>query len=157
MIGKHPESSSEERIGKLVSWKRHEQPPLGFFEFLPDRILNRIEMIEGCRRQPWWMQWLGICESQPVILGVIGVGVVGLFMLGLTLSDWVVHQPTRPAMAAYQFGMPAEVNSEQQKTYQHTTIAAINSIGSALSAASPTVYTGTAGLPVQPISFFVNH
>lgn len=154
-----PDFDASEKAQRLVAWKRHEQPPPGFFEFLPVRILGRIEELESSRRQPWWTQWLGIFESQPVLLGALGTGVCGLFLLGISLSEWVVPHGN-PTMASYRWVAPAEVETSlvETKHYGRTpaSIAFINSgYIPGTSASSPAVYTRSGSLPIQPAVYSI--
>lgn len=152
-----PEMDSSEKVVKLVGWKRHEQPPPGYFEFLPVRILGRLEEFESARQMPWWTRWLNVCETQPVLLGAFGTSVCGLFLLGISLSEWVVPRETA-SVTAYHWIAPTEVpaNFEEAKLYGRSpaSIAVINSgFVPGVSAASPAVYTTSSSFPLQPVGY----
>ena len=51
----NPETENFEALRKLMALKRHEQPPPGYFNRLPDKIALRIERGEG--RLNFW-EWL---------------------------------------------------------------------------------------------------
>jgi hypothetical protein len=147
-----PDNDPSARTAKLVGWKRHEQPPPGFFEFLPPRILRRIEALKSCQQQTGWAKWLSIFESQPVLLGALSTSICGLFLVGITLSQWVVKQPT-PSVTAYRWIEPSCENLAVLEPHgrSHTSIAVISSsFVPGVSAASPAVYTSSDSFSVPP-------
>jgi hypothetical protein len=76
-------------LRKLLAWKRHELPPPGYFQRLPDRVIDRIEA-EGIQpRSAWWERLLHEVRVEPVVAGAYGLLVGGLLILGLSLSEAV--------------------------------------------------------------------
>ena len=76
------QSDNFEQIRKLLSLKRYEQPPPGYFESLSARIVSRIESAESDRPGLW--ERLGFAfGSKPAFVCALGVVVCGLFCIGI--------------------------------------------------------------------------
>lgn len=70
-------------LKKLLALKRHEQPPPGYFDRLPGRILKRIEQ-EDERTTSRWFEWFAErWNLRPAVGGVLGIALVGLYFVGL--------------------------------------------------------------------------
>jgi hypothetical protein len=83
----HPDEF--EALRRLLAWKRHELPPPGYFQRLPDRVIDRIEA-EGIKPQStWWERLFYEVRVEPVVAGAYGLLVGGLLVLGLSLSEAV--------------------------------------------------------------------
>jgi hypothetical protein len=74
---------------KLLAVKRHEQPPPDYFQDLPDQIMERLHYLEPRPPLPWWQRWWEDFGLKPVLAGAYCVGVCGLLLTGLSVSQIV--------------------------------------------------------------------
>jgi hypothetical protein len=79
-MSKEPENFDELR--KLLSLKRHEQPPPGFFRDLPGRIMTRIEREEAARIG-WWERLREVLELRPALSVGFAGALCGLLVAGV--------------------------------------------------------------------------
>lgn len=66
-MNQEPDDQEFEKLRKLLALKRHEQPPPGYFDRLPGKIMARIEATEVKRQRPWWERWFSAPLSQPAV------------------------------------------------------------------------------------------
>jgi hypothetical protein len=81
-----------EKLQKLLKLKRHEQPPPGFFDSFPTRVINRLER-EAAQQGRWadasWlMRLLATLETNPMAAGLFGMSVCGLLISGIAWSQY---------------------------------------------------------------------
>jgi hypothetical protein len=75
-----------DELQKLLSLKRHEQPPRRFFSRLPDDVLDHLDAPERPETQSW-LERLGChFDVSPAVLGTLAVLVCGLLAVGLSMS-----------------------------------------------------------------------
>lgn len=96
-----------EALRKLLAWKRHEQPPPGYFRDFPDRVLARIEANEAEAGVGWWTRLLSILELKPALAGVFVLAVAALYVLGLNLAQQVEDKPAQTTSAVVEPWHPA--------------------------------------------------
>jgi len=78
----NPQADNFEQIRKLLSLKKYEQPPPGYFNQLSARIISRIEAADMGRTTLW--DRLGFAfGSKPAFVCALGVVVCGLFCIGI--------------------------------------------------------------------------
>jgi len=84
-----------EQLRKLLTLKRHEQPPPGYFHNFSREVIVRIKAGESGETavSAWWAwegSWLqrvwGAFEARPVVAGAFGVAVCGFFVAGALIS-----------------------------------------------------------------------
>lgn len=91
----NPEPENFEALRKLLALKRHEQPPPGYFDQLPGRILAQLRKEE---EQPnFWTRFVNTFVLRPAFAFTLGFAVCAFFITGLTFSLRV-----NPAMIASQ-------------------------------------------------------
>jgi hypothetical protein len=77
-------------LRRLLALKRHEEPPPGFFRYMPDRIAMRIER-EECsdlsEHSTWWEWLVKKLDARPVLAGAYAFAISGLMLLGFKLSQ----------------------------------------------------------------------
>jgi hypothetical protein len=83
-------------LRRLLVVKRHEQPPPGYFDRLPDRIQHRLAAGEAGRPASWWQSLLAQMDLRPAIAGAFALAVGALFLFGLSLPE----QASRPQAQA---------------------------------------------------------
>jgi hypothetical protein len=93
-----------EALKQLLSLKRHEEPPPGYFDQLPRRIQARIQAGVPETRSGFWEKFLEGFHLRPSVAysvaGVIFVGMTaGLAILTSTGPDQGVSGPYDPPMA----------------------------------------------------------
>ena len=80
-----------EDLRHLLALKRHEQPPPGYFHYLPDKIAIRIE--DDLSRHSTLWEWLvRKFDAQPVLAGAYAFAISGLMLLGFKLSQDLQHE-----------------------------------------------------------------
>lgn len=128
-----PESKESTELRQLLALKRHEVPPPGFFDRLPERI--RAEILTGPRDSapPWWARFSAGRAWRPALAGMCALGAVGLVVwragetqprqhglipiLALEHSGVVMGFPSRlepaPSVSLSAYPIEAEGTSEQ--------------------------------------------
>ena len=106
----NPEQHEFEQLRRLLAWKRHEQPPPGYFNGFSMQVIGRIRAGEqaedraGFPGQLAWLQrlWAAL-ETKPVLAGGFGALVCGLLVWGVAFtnpsSDTVeLRNPSMPTL-----------------------------------------------------------
>jgi hypothetical protein len=70
-----------DRLRKLLALKRHEQPPPGYFNRLPNQIMARIEAGEG--EEKFWQRFIPSFTFRPAVAYGMGLAVCGVVALGV--------------------------------------------------------------------------
>jgi len=76
------ESENFDELKKLLSLKRHEQPPPGFFRDLPGRVLQQIEA-EEARSPSLWERLAGAFELRPGLSTAFAGLMVGILVVAV--------------------------------------------------------------------------
>lgn len=80
-------------LRRLLALKRHEQPPPGYFNHLPERVMIRIEREDGLAEHSTWWEWLvRKLDAQPVLAGAYAFAISGLMLLGFKVSQDLQHE-----------------------------------------------------------------
>lgn len=79
-------------LRRLLALKRHEQPPPGYFNYLPDKIMMRIERDDLSEHSTWWEWFIRKLDAQPVLAGAYAFAISGLMLLGFKLSQDLQHE-----------------------------------------------------------------
>ncbi len=82
-----------ERLRRLLALKRHEQPPPGYLEHLPDRILARLKKEDIRRESGWWQWFVDRFETKPALVCAYGFVVSSLLILGFRVSQSMQNEP----------------------------------------------------------------
>lgn len=99
-----PEQESFENLRRLLSLKRHEEPPPGYFHDFSRQVIARIRAGETAaaesvfeklmNRAPWMRRlWDGF-EAKPIVAGAFGVAVCSLLIIGLVSSERIDANPS---------------------------------------------------------------
>ena len=109
-----PETENFDQLRRLLAFKRHEQPPPGYFNHFSSQVIARIEAGEraddpvGILRFIWegvWLQRLwDAMEAKPALAGVFGAAVCGFLVAGVIYTDspTSVRSPYEEKMAGTQ-------------------------------------------------------
>jgi hypothetical protein len=84
-MNKSPEEFRDLR--QMLALKRHEQPPPGYFNYLPDRIAVRIEREDLSEHSTWWEWLVAKLDAQPVLAGAYAFAISGIMLLGFKVSQ----------------------------------------------------------------------
>jgi hypothetical protein len=95
-----------ESLRRLLAWKRHEQPPPGYFNDFSRRVIARIEAGEqGTDRAGWstWLLrvWLAL-QARPAFAGAFGAAVCAFLVVGMVGSEEAPIVSYRPDSAPNQ-------------------------------------------------------
>ena len=77
-------------LKRLLALKRHEQPPPGYFTYLPDKIQLKIEReaeADLSRYSTWWEWIVRKIDAQPVLAGAYAFAISGLMLMGFKVSQ----------------------------------------------------------------------
>jgi len=74
-------------LRQLLALKRHEEPPPGYFNYLPDRIQLRIEREDLSEHSTWWEWLVQKLDAQPVLAGAYAFAISGLMLMGFKVSQ----------------------------------------------------------------------
>lgn len=74
-------------LRKLLALKKHEQPPPGYFNRLPGKILSRIEASELASQSTWWDWLVARFDARPILACAYGFTISGLLLMGFRLSQ----------------------------------------------------------------------
>ena len=76
-----------DQLRTLLSLKNHEQPPPGYFNRLPGKILARIEESELASESTWWNWLVERFDARPILACAYGFTISGLLLMGFRLSQ----------------------------------------------------------------------
>lgn len=79
-------------LRRLLALKRHEQPPPGYFSYLPDKVMMRVEQDDLSEYSTWWEWLVRKLDAQPVLAGAYAFAISGLMLLGFKLSQDLQHE-----------------------------------------------------------------
>jgi hypothetical protein len=78
-------------LQKLLALKRHEQPPPGYFYYLPEKIMVRLEQEqekESLAVHSTWWEWLvARFDARPWLAGAYACAMSGLLIMGFRVSQ----------------------------------------------------------------------
>jgi len=108
-----------ESLRHLLSLKRHEQPPPGYFNNFSSQVIARIKLGEvGEERAipgrviwepPWLQRILAAFETKPILAGGFAVAVCGLLITGIIYSEKSDVQPVALIPVTESVSSPVEV------------------------------------------------
>jgi hypothetical protein len=94
-----------ESLQKLLALKRWELPPPAYFHDFPSKLRSRLEADRGVEKQVSWWQWLvQEWELKPILLGAYSVGIGGLLLVGISLSEAVGERPMAAEFRDHNLG-----------------------------------------------------
>jgi hypothetical protein len=74
-------------LRSLLALKRHEQPPPGYFKYLPGKILVKIQRDDLSEHSTWWEWLVAKFDARPVLAGAYALAISGIMLMGLKLSQ----------------------------------------------------------------------
>ena len=102
----YPESENFEALRRLLAFKRHEQPPPGYFHNFSSRVIDRIRageripqtsLFERLFAPTQWLQHLwAALETKPAFAAAMGAAVCSLLLVGMVYStEEADHSPAQ--------------------------------------------------------------
>jgi len=76
-----------DKLRTLLTLKNHEQPPPGYFNRLPGKILARIEASELASELTWWNWLVERFDARPILACAYGFTISGLLLMGFRVSQ----------------------------------------------------------------------
>lgn len=76
-----------DQLRTLLSLKKHETPPPGYFNRLPGKILARIEASELASQSTWWDWVVERFDARPILACAYGFTISGLLLMGFRVSQ----------------------------------------------------------------------
>ncbi len=84
----NPDSEQFDQLRKLLTLKRHEQPPPGYFHAFSGQVVARIKAGDPGESGPVWVRKLwSLFETKPMLTGAFGAAVCALAISGIVFSD----------------------------------------------------------------------
>jgi len=75
------------QLRSLLTLKRIEQPPPGYFDHFSDKVVARIEADALVMRVSWWQRLFPGFDAKPVLACAYGLVITGLLVVGLGVSQ----------------------------------------------------------------------
>ncbi len=72
-----------EELRRLLTLKRHEVPPPGYFENFSDNVMARIHAAQAAPRLPWMLRFLQRFESRPAYPVAFASSLCMLLLFGI--------------------------------------------------------------------------
>ena len=128
-----------EKLTKLMSLKRHEVPPPGYFHDLPRKITARIERGERERENSLWENLFGALGRKPAFIYSFMGMISGIIVLGMVYAARV--QPDQNAMRATPDQSWAVVPPSQNGDAQSRPVDLVTFPASQFSSTNPVIST----------------
>lgn len=87
------ESNNFPELQRLMVLKRHEQPPPGYFNRFPLRVMAKIEALELKENGTGWRSFLSLFTSPSGILGFNAVALTGLALVCISFFHVITSKP----------------------------------------------------------------
>lgn len=139
------EQEDFEKLRLLLSVKRYEQPPPGYFDRLPRDIIARLKAGEAHQSvsfferlaydAPWLQRLWNALETKPIVASSLGVGVCGVFLAVLALNMAPEASP--------EIGFPTAQSFSSQPSSSPLSQASVVSLPNF---GTPTMFASTGGV-----------
>ena len=97
-----------EEVQRLLSCKRYEQPPPGYFHRFSAQVLARIEAEEAYEHSSWWNWLITRFDAKPVLVCAYGLAASGLLFFGFRLSEaFEAEASVSPVLSNTSFAIPS--------------------------------------------------
>ena len=152
-----------DKLRTLLSLKNHEQPPPGYFNRLPGKILARIEASELASQSTWWDWLVDRFDARPILACAYGFTISGLLLMGFRLSQ-VLQADARaesgsPLAGGWLAAAPDPITAQPgpflQSQFQNP--AGLATFSSAEPFVEPNPRPASAGGIFQPVNYSFAH
>jgi hypothetical protein len=83
-MARNQDNEGFEDLLKVLAWKRHEQPPPGYFDGFSAKITARIESEQLA--PAWWQRFFTFIDPRPIYAGAFGLTMCGTLLFGLVFQ-----------------------------------------------------------------------
>ncbi len=101
MIRMEPSAPNKDPLLRLLALKRHEMPPPGFFDRLPNRILVNIRAGSEIPDLPWWSRFWEFLIREPMVASSYTALAMGALLFGVSVFQTAV-ETEQPVGLAFQ-------------------------------------------------------
>jgi hypothetical protein len=96
-----PSAPNKDPLLRLLAIKRHEVPPPGFFDRLPNRILVNIRAGSEIPDLPWWSRFWEFLIREPMVASSYTALAMGALLFGVSVFKTAV-ETEEPVGFAFQ-------------------------------------------------------
>jgi hypothetical protein len=152
----NPSPEEFDQLRKLLTLKRHEQPPPGFFNHFSDKVIARIEAEALITPISWRQRLLPDLDAKPVLACAYGLVITGLLVVGLGISasldseEGVAPNLGSPWLAAQTPTPAAPVGTSTPRPLTEQSSSSVNPV---FSSSAPRSLFDVNRLPVEPASY----
>ena len=148
------ENDNFESLRRLLSLKRHEVPPPGYFDSLSSQIISRIRLGEHrglhvgsavFQQAPWLGRFVRLFETKPAFAGAFACALCLLLVFGIVNAerpDWqasAAEQPFAPTAGATSMAAVSPVEFSSSSSQPMLALNSTNPVLSLQPAAQPPV------------------
>jgi len=155
----NPSPEEFDPLRKLLSLKRHEQPPPGFFDHFSDKVIARIEAGGLLRRPSLWQRLFPELDAKPVLACAYGLVITGLLVVGFGISESLEpEESTAPTLGSPWLAqtpattpvLPTGAVAARPLTEQTSSISSVNPV---FTSGAPRFLFDPNQLRVEPASY----
>lgn len=82
-------------VRRLLALKKHEEPPPGYFTWLPEKIAVKIDRHSDLSEHSTWWEWMvEKFDARPFLAGLYACGISSLMLLGFKISQELQNDPS---------------------------------------------------------------
>lgn len=122
-----PSSQNTRDLLRLLALKRHETPPPGFFDRLPNRILVNIRAGSEVSDLPWWNRLWEFLVREPMVASSYTALAMGAALFGISVFQTAVETEQPPGFSLLEpepprldYTAPATASLPQGMIYRTT-------------------------------------
>ncbi len=101
-----PNRNPDQALQRLLALKRHEVPPPGFFDRLPNRILVNIRAGTEVSDLPWWDRLTELLVREPMLAGSYTALIMGALLFGVSVFQTATGKESPPALSLIGSDLP---------------------------------------------------
>ena len=147
-----------EQLRKLLKVKRYEQPPPGYFDYLSNRVISRLERGDGPAMAGGFAGWLArlrrVLAENPISSGIFAT--CGIVMVALANSQYLdnaVETGGKTVFAAAPISTEPGDLAQNDHVHSGLTLAPMTASEAMLSSVNPVLMTGGQNAMFSPVGF----
>ncbi|HUP81507.1 MAG TPA: hypothetical protein VM260_23350, partial [Pirellula sp.] len=145
------EQENFESLKKLLTLKRYEQPPPGYFNELPHRVWKRIETENA--RPTFWARVFPAIGLKPAVAYAFGLVVCGTLIIGIGSALRTPDEQQLAGPLLQTDALKATPLTSVGLAQQSVLIASNDFSNTNPAISEPSLYPGPVQLNVQPVGF----